>query len=84
MIWKNSFGLTAFVLLLAACAPAEDDPRRKLGYVDPDATVEPGFSRNEGFRGRQTLRTSRTSNKFGRSRQVARSNRQFNRRRIDR
>lgn len=84
MTFKNSLGLLAALILLAACAPAEDDPRRKLGYVDPEATVEPGFSRNEGFRDRQSLRTSSTSNKFGRSRRVARSSRRFNRRRIDR
>ena len=84
MIFKLCLGPFAALLLLAACAPAQDDPKRKLGYVDPDAQVEPGFSRNQGFRDRQTLRTSRTSNKFGRSRQVARSSRRFNRRRIDR
>ena len=76
-------GLASILIFAAACAPTQDDPRRKLGYVDPDATVERGFSRNEGFSGRQTLRTSRTSNKFGRSRNVTRSNRRFNRR-IDR
>lgn len=83
MTLMTRFSLIALFSFLAACAPAKDDPRRKLGYVDLDATVERGFSRNEGFRGRDTLRTSRTSNKFGRSRQVARSSRRFNRR-IDR
>lgn len=81
---KNCLGLIAAILLLAACAPAQDDPRRKLGYKEPDQTVEPGFSRNEGFRGRIVVRSSRTSNRFGRSRDVVRSSRRFNRRRIDR
>ena len=84
MTLHHCLGVIAALVLLAACAPAQDDPRRKLGYVDPDAQVEKGFSRNEGFGQRQSLRTSSTSNKFGRSRRVARSNRQFNRRRIDR
>ena len=64
----TSLCVIAGIALLAACAPAPDDPKRKLGYVAPDQTVEPGFSRNEGFRNPQTLRTNRTSNKFGRSR----------------
>lgn len=53
---------------LAACAPAQDDPRRKLGYEPPSQHVDRGFSRNEGFRDRPNLRTSSVSNKFGRSR----------------
>ena len=81
---KLSFGLIACLAFLAACAPAQDDPRRQLGYQAPDQLVEPGFSRNEGFRGPQTLRTGATSNKFGRSRRVVRGNRRFNRRRIGR
>lgn len=68
MRFATSLCLIAGVALLAACAPAQDDPRRKLGYQAPDQAVEPGFSRNEGFRNPQTLRTNRTSNKFGRSR----------------
>lgn len=73
MKFRLGFGLIATVALLTACAPAQDDPKRKLGYVDPDQTVKPGFSRNEGSTGRATLRTSRTSNKFGRSRGTIRS-----------
>lgn len=68
MRFATSLCLIAGIALLAACAPEQDDPRRKLGYKPPDQTVEPGFSRNEGFRNPQTLRTNRTSNKFGRSR----------------
>lgn len=83
MRFGTSLWIIAGVALLAACAPAQDDPRRKLGYQAPDQTVEPGYSRNEGFRNPQTLRTSRTSNKFGRSRGTIRQ-RRFNRRRIDR
>ena len=83
MTLKHGFGLIAVALLLAACAPTQDDPRRKLGYKAPDQAVEPGFSRNEGFRGRVVVPSSRTSNRFGRSRNVIRSNRRFNRR-IDR
>lgn len=64
----TSLCMIAGIALLAACAPAQDDPRRQLGYQAPDQAVEPGFSRNEGFRNPQTLRTNRTSNKFGRSR----------------
>lgn len=86
MIFKPGFGLTAsaaaLIALLAACAPAQDDPRRQLGYKAPDQLVEPGFSRNEGFRSPQTLRTNRTSNKFGRSRGTIRS--RNSRRRIGR
>ncbi len=70
---KLSFGLIACLALLSACAPVENDPKRTLGYKEPDQTVEPGFSRNEGFKGRATLRTNRTSNKFGRSRGTIRS-----------
>ena len=69
--------------LLTACAPTENDPKRSLTYNPPDQTVEPGFSRNEGFRGRQTLRTNSVSNKFGRSRGTVRS-RDFRRGRIRR
>ncbi len=83
MTLKYCLGLIAAILLLAACAPTQDDPRRKLGYKEPDQLVEPGYSRNEGFRGRTVVRSSRTSNRFGRSRNVLRSNRRFNRR-IDR
>ena len=85
MTFRPGIGVLASALmiaLLAACAPAEDDPRRKLTYKSPDQTVEPGFSRNEGFRQPQTLRTSRTSNKFGRSRGTIRS--RNSRRRIGR
>ncbi len=84
MTLKTGLGLIAVLALSVACAPAEDDPRRKLGYVEPDAHVEPGFSRNQGFQDRTIVRSARTSNRFGRSRQVIRSSRRFNRRRIDR
>ena len=84
MTLKSGLTLIAAIALMVACAPAQDDPRRKLGYVDPDAAVEPGFSRNQGFQDRTIVRSARTSNRFGRSRQVVRSRNRFNRRRIDR
>lgn len=73
MTTKLLLSLGAVLLFLAARAPTENDPKRSLTYKAPDQEVEPGFSRNEGFRGRQTFWSSRTSNRFGRSRGTIRS-----------